>query len=129
MTSAVTGSVRSLLRLEGLCILVAGLFAYAEFGGGWGIFALFILAPDLSFAGYLAGPAVGAVVYNLAHSLVGPLALLVVGVYYHEPMLIMAGLIWVAHIGLDRVLGYGLKYPGGFHLTHLGVIGRGRTDA
>jgi hypothetical protein len=32
-------------------------------------------------------------------------------------------LIWLAHIGFDRALGYGLKYKAGFGFTHLGRIG------
>ena len=31
-------------------------------------------------------------------------------------------------IGIDRALGYGLKYTAGFGLTHLGRIGKARTD-
>ena len=125
MEGAVSGGVRVLLRLEGLCILVAGVLAYAELGSGWGVFALFFLAPDLSFLGYLAGPRVGAVSYNVAHSLVGALAVLAAGFFLSEPVALTAGLIWVAHIGFDRALGYGLKYSAGFKFTHLGVIGRG----
>lgn len=129
MTNAVSGGVRVLLRLEGLCILAASFLAYAKHGHGWGIFALFFLAPDLSLAGYLAGSRVGAIAYNLAHSLVGALAVLVAGAVLSIPIAITAGIIWVAHIGFDRALGYGLKYSDGFKFTHLGRIGRVRVDA
>lgn len=129
MANAVAGGVRVVLRLEGLCILVAGVLGYAKFGSGWGTFALFFLAPDLSFAGYLAGSKAGAIAYNLAHSLVGPLAVLLTGILLSAPVAVTAGIIWAAHIGLDRALGYGLKYSAGFKFTHLGVIGQGRTGA
>lgn len=129
MTSSVSGGVRVLLRLEGLCILTASVLAYAKFGSGWGIFALFFLVPDLSFAGYLAGPKVGAISYNIAHSLIGALAVLAAGAFISVPIAITAGIIWVAHIGFDRALGYGLKYSAGFKFTHLGIIGRERADA
>ncbi len=128
MTNAVSGGVRVLLRLEGLCILVASMWAYTKFGNGWGTFALFFLAPDLSFVGYLAGSRVGAIMYNLAHSLVGALAVLTVGFLLSTPIAVTAGIIWMAHIGFDRALGYGLKYSAGFKFTHLGVIGREHPD-
>lgn len=128
MTNAVSGGVRVLLRLEGLCILVASMWAYTKFGNGWGTFALFFLAPDLSFVGYLAGSRVGAIMYNLAHSLVGALAVLTVGFLLSAPIAVTAGIIWMAHIGFDRALGYGLKYSAGFKFTHLGVIGREHPD-
>lgn len=118
-----------MLRLEGLCLLVAGLLAYAKFGAGWGVFALFFLAPDLSFLGYLAGSRAGAAAYNFGHSLIGALALLTAGVLWSAPVGVAAGIIWVSHIGFDRALGYGLKYSVGFGFTHLGRIGRARAGA
>lgn len=121
---AVSGGVRVVLRLEGLFVLAASLLAYADTGAGWGLFAWCFLVPDLSFAGYLAGTRVGAIAYNLAHSLVGALALVVVGVVLSAPVALAAGLIWTAHIGFDRAMGYGLKYADGFSSTHLGTIGR-----
>ncbi len=124
MSGATTGAVRLVLRLEGLCVLVAASVAYSKFGLGWGTFALFFLAPDISFLGYLAGPKVGAVSYNLAHSYIGAVACLVAGFVLPAPTLLCAGIIWCAHIGFDRALGYGLKYSAGFGVTHLGRIGR-----
>lgn len=124
MAGAVTGSVRRVLRLEGLCVLIAVALVYPEAGFGWGTFALFFLAPDLSFIGYLAGARAGALAYNAAHSYIGALACLVAGSLLAVPALSCAGLIWCAHIGFDRALGYGLKYSEGFGFTHLGVIGR-----
>ena len=122
--TAVTGAVRTLLRLEGLSLLVAALIMYERSGFGWSVFALYFLAPDLSFAGYLAGNRIGALAYNAAHSTVGPLAAFSAGLLLASPALEIAGLIWCAHIGFDRALGYGLKYLAGFGFTHLGRIGR-----
>lgn len=127
MAGAASGGVRVLLRIEGLCVLTASLLAYSKFGDGWGIFALFFFAPDLSFLGYLAGPGIGAGSYNFAHSTVGALLLLVAGVLLSLPAAVTAGIIWMAHIGFDRALGYGLKYSAGFGFTHLGLIGRARA--
>ena len=121
---AVVGGVRALLRLEGAVVLAAALAAYTQFGLGWGVFALWLLVPDLSLLGYLGGPRVGAALYNVAHSYIGPVALLVLGVLAAMPWAVAGALIWLTHIGLDRALGYGLKYASGFGLTHLGRIGR-----
>ena len=124
MVGETTGTVRVVLRLEGLCVLIAASVAYAKFGLGWGTFALFFLTPDISFFGYLAGPKVGAVSYNLAHSYIGAVTCLAAGIVVPAPTILCIGLIWCAHIGFDRALGYGLKYPDGFGFTHLGRIGR-----
>jgi len=123
-TNAAAGGVRTLLRLEGAFVLAAALAAYTQFGLGWGVFALWLLVPDLSLLGYLAGPRVGAALYNAAHSYIGPVALLVLGVLAAMPWAVAGALIWFTHLGLDRALGYGLKYASGFGLTHLGRIGR-----
>ncbi|MDR3393354.1 MAG: DUF4260 domain-containing protein [Sulfuriferula sp.] len=124
MSGATTGSVRFILRIEGLCVLLAMLLAYARLDLGWGTFALFFLTPDLSMLGYLAGPRIGAVSYNLAHSYIGAIICLLAGYLLAAPALTAAGMIWCAHIGFDRALGYGLKYASGFGFTHLGRIGR-----
>ncbi|UWX04524.1 DUF4260 domain-containing protein [Pseudoxanthomonas sp. NC8] len=129
MAGAVSGDVRVLLRVEGLCVLAASLLAYAKFGGGWGAFALFFLRQICLSLATLAGPRVGAMSYNLSHSFVGALAILAAGVLLSVPVAVTAGIIWVAHIGFDRALGYGLKYSAGFRFTHLGLIGRARVDA
>ena len=108
-----------LLRLEGLALLVGSLVVYFHLDFGWILLLVLFLAPDLSFAGYLAGPVVGSRVYNVAHTTVGPIALAVVGVLSETDWCVQLALIWLAHIGLDRLLGYGLKYPTAFKDTHL----------
>ncbi len=126
---AVAGSVRTILRLEGLAVCAAAAAAYAHAGGSWTWFALLFLVPDLSFSGYLAGPRVGAATYNLAHSHAGAFALAGAGYAIGAPLVSATGLIWIAHIGFDRCLGYGLKYPTSFNDTHLGRIGRPAATA
>ncbi len=116
--------MRTLLRMEGLAVLALATAAYAQFGAGWGWFALLFLLPDLSFLAYLAGPRVGAAAYNAAHSYVLPVMLLAMGVLGTAPAVLAVALVWFAHIGFDRALGYGLKYASGFRQTHLGPIGR-----
>lgn len=120
----VSGGVRLLLRAEGLAVLAAAVVAYAQFGAGWGWFAALFLLPDVSFLAYLAGPRAGAWAYNAMHSYVGAVGLLAASVVGGAPMLLAVGLVWCAHIGFDRLLGYGLKYSAGFGLTHLGRLGR-----
>lgn len=119
-----SGGVRLLLRAEGLAVLAAAVAAYAQFGAGWGWFAALFLLPDVSFLAYLAGPRVGAWAYNAMHSYLGAVAVLAAGVLGGLPMLLAVGLVWCAHIGFDRLLGYGLKYSAGFGRTHLGRLGR-----
>jgi hypothetical protein len=124
---AARGGVRALLRLEGLAMLGAAVAAYAQFGVGqgysWGFFAALFLLPDLSLLGYLAGSRHGAWLYNAAHSSTGPLLLVAGGLLIGWPAAVPLALVWLAHIGFDRALGYGLKYHEGFRLTHLGRIG------
>jgi hypothetical protein len=123
-SGATRGAVRIVLRLEGLVVLAAAVAAYTQLGASWGAFAMLFLLPDLSFLGYLAGPRVGAIAYNAAHSYVGPVALLAFGFVGGMPAALAFGLIWCAHIGLDHALGYGLKYASEFGATHLGRVGR-----
>jgi hypothetical protein len=120
---AVTGGLRTLLRLEGLTLFAGMTLLYAVWGGSWWIYAILFLVPDLSFAAYLAGPRAGAIVYNAAHSYMAPVALMTAGFALESPLVLSVALIWMAHIGIDRALGYGLKYSAGFGFTHLGRIG------
>jgi uncharacterized protein DUF4260 len=121
---AVTGGVRTLLRLEGLTLFAGMTLLYAVWDGSWWVYAILFLAPDLSFAAYLAGPRIGAVVYNAAHSYMAPMVLMTAGFALSSPLVLSIAMIWLAHIGIDRALGYGLKYGKGFTFTHLGRIGR-----
>jgi hypothetical protein len=123
-TSAVTGGLRTLLRLEGLALFAGMTLLYVVWDGSWWVYAVLFLAPDLSFAAYLAGPRAGAIVYNAAHSYLAPMALMTTGFAIGQPLVLSIAMIWLAHIGFDRALGYGLKYAAGFGFTHLGRIGR-----
>ena len=120
---AAAGGVRGLLRAEGLVLLALALGGYAWLGAGWGAFALLFLLPDLALLAYLAGPRAGALAYNATHSLLVPAGLLAAGGLADAPQALALGLIWTAHIGFDRMLGYGLKYARGFAHTHLGRLG------
>src|SRR5712672_1101128 len=121
---AATGGVRTLLQLEGLTLFAGMTLLYAVWDGSWWVYAILFLAPDLSFAAYLADPKVGAIVYNAAHSYMAPVSLMVAGFALSSPLVLSIAMIWMAHIGIDRALGYVLKYGKGFTFTHLGRIGR-----
>jgi hypothetical protein len=112
-------SPRSLLRLEGAVVLLAAAFGYALLGVSWWFFVGLLLVPDAFMAGYLRGPRVGALLYNVGHTYVLPLVLGAVALGVGSVPVGAAALIWTAHIGMDRALGYGLKHPSGFHDTHL----------
>src|ERR1700688_3763798 len=93
MTGAATGGVSRVLRLEGLCVLIGASVAYSKCGLDGRTFALFFLAPDISFIGYLAGPKIGAASYNLAHSYIGAVGCLAVGIALPAPAFLCAGII------------------------------------
>ena len=110
---------RNLLSLEGAAVFLACIWVFFAQGNPWWLFVLLILAPDIAMLGYLLGPRVGSYTYNAVHLYVWPLALLAITLYTGTPLTLQLGLIWAAHIGMDRMLGYGLKYPSAFKDTHL----------
>ncbi len=121
---AASGHVRTVLRLEGLAVLLAAAALYFGLGGAIWFFALLLFAPDLSFAGYAMGSKAGAIIYNIAHNYIVPVAMGATGMMLGIEILQHLALIHLAHIGLDRSLGYGLKYASGFKHTHLGELGQ-----
>ncbi len=126
---AVTGAPCVILRLEGLVVMAAAVAAFYMLGGSWVMFALLFLIPDLSMLGYLAGPKVGAIGYNIGHSYLGPALLAGLSLVQGDHLLSQLAAIWVAHIGFDRMLGYGLKYGVAFGHTHLGLKGKAAKAA
>jgi hypothetical protein len=108
-----------LLHAEGAVVLIVSFAAYHELNGSWLLFFLLFLWPDLFMLGYLANARIGASLYNLVHTYTMPLLLGTVAVFEQWHPTLLFTLIWTAHIGLDRALGYGLKYPTFFKDTHL----------
>ncbi len=121
-----TAWIRPWLRTEGLATFAAGLAGFLFLGLPWWAFLLLLIVPDVSMVGYLRGPRVGAIAYNVAHDLATGVALAGVGLAIGSVPVAAAGAILVAHSGMDRMAGYGLKLPSSFQDTHLGRIGRSR---
>jgi hypothetical protein len=110
---------RVLLRLEGAAVFGVAVTLYFHEGYGWLALLLLALAPDLSMIGFAAGNAVGAAAYDAAHTYVLPLALGLAAYLADAQLPLQVALVWLAHIGVDRLVGYGLKYPSDFKDTHL----------
>lgn len=121
--------VTTLLRLDGLAVFVASVAAFAVTSGNWWLFAALILAPDLAFFSIVLGQATMAKVYDVVHSYALPIVLAGLGFATGIGWMLPVALIWVAHIGIDRAVGYGLKYPDAIETTHLGLIGKSKAAA
>jgi hypothetical protein len=116
----VLGSLpRLLLRAEGAIVALAAvtLYFYADFP--WWLLLVLALAPDVSIAGFAAGKRVGTATYNAAHTYAAPVTLGAIGVVAEVDLALQVALVWITHIGVDRTIGYGLKYPSGFKDAHL----------
>jgi hypothetical protein len=121
------GAVRTWLRLEGLAAFAAASAIFGATGGNWLFIIPLLLLPDVSAAGYLAGPRVGAFTYNAIHNWVPGLAVLALGAWLGVTGGRAGRAVLVAHVGMDRAVGYGLKLPSSFHDTHLGRMGRDKA--
>lgn len=120
---AVGGSVVWILRAEGVAVVSVSVWLFASLGVAWWVFVAAFLVPDLAALGFMVSPRVGAMTYNWAHTTIGPLGLGLFAFAAHLPGLLAASIIWLGHIGFDRALGYGLRYPSMPELTHLGAKG------
>jgi hypothetical protein len=125
----VFGPPRRWLRLEGGTLLVGSLIAYSTTRQSWLLVLFILLVPDVVMVGYLRGTRVGAHMYNLAHSTPLPAALAGFSWWQHDHLALALGLVWLAHIGIDRLMGYGLKYGDHFQHTHLGRPGKRKAGA
>lgn len=119
----VRGGPLLLLRFEGAAASAAAAVGYGHLDHSWWLFAALILVPDLSIAGYLAGARAGSICYNVAHTVTGPAIVIATAFLLDSSLVASIGAIWLAHIGFDRMLGFGLKYSTGFADTHLGALG------
>ncbi|MFG6118551.1 MULTISPECIES: DUF4260 domain-containing protein [Thalassobacillus] len=113
---------RALLQLEGFIIFLSSVYFYGSNEFSWVLFIFVLFTPDISMLGYLINKTVGAYSYNAFHSYLFPICLCLSGLTFNVDTMLMVGLIWIAHIGMDRGLGFGLKYPSGFKDTHIQKI-------
>jgi hypothetical protein len=128
LAPARSSTVVLFLRLEGVAVATIAALLYARTGASWWLFAGLWLVPDLSMLGYLLSPCRGARIYNTFHTYVLPALLALTALVLHpRGLLLPIALIWANHIGVDRAMGYGLKYAEGFGWTHLGRRGENRT--
>ena len=117
-----------LLRLEGCAVFVLALAVYWQQSFSWPLFWSTLLLPDLAMLGYLVNARFGTRAYNITHSKLLPGVLGIFALSTGNALCMALTLIWFVHIGIDRLLGYGLKYADGFKFTHLGIIGRGEGE-
>ena len=108
-----------LLHIEGAAILIAACVFYQHLRASWLWFALLFLVPDISMVGYLADRRIGAMIYNFVHTYTVPIILLMTLWFSGQASYLWLVVIWIAHIGFDRLLGFGLKYETAFRDTHL----------
>ena len=124
-----TATVRGWLRIEGVAGFAAGLALYGWLGGPWLAVLPLLLLPDISAVGYLRGPRLGAFTYNIVHNWAFGLGVLGVGLASGAVPISVLGAVCIAHVGMDRAVGYGLKLPSSFQDTHLGRMGKDRGQS
>lgn len=115
--------MKTILRLEELAQFILSIVLFAQLPFAWWWYPALILLPDISMLGYLINPGIGAYGYNLGHHKGLALAVGLVGLLLHAPAIMLVGVILFGHASMDRMMGYGLKYPDRFKHTHLGAIG------
>lgn len=120
----VVGKPKIFLHIEGAVLVIAALFLFSSTHQHWWWVPVLLFAPDIFMAGYARSTKFGALTYNIGHTYLLPAFVALYGVHSHRPLILAIGLIWLAHIGMDRLLGYGLKYDDNFKNTHLGSLMR-----
>lgn len=111
-----------LLHVEGFAILLLSLYCYTYFDFSWSWFFILLFTPDIPMLGYLINSKVGAVAYNLIHTYSLAIGIIIFGLLFTSPAVLAIGLILSSHIGIDRMINFGLKYPTDFKDTHLNRI-------
>ena len=111
--------IGTIIRIENGLAFAITFYLYAQLDFPIWMFFVFLLVPDVTMLGYAINTKIGAIVYNIGHSLIIPLLLAASYVYFTKDYLLIISLIWVAHLFMDRMLGYGLKYTDSFKKTHI----------
>jgi len=110
---------RMMLSVEGLTVFISSIAAYWFVGANWWMFLILLLSPDLVFIIYMMDKRIGTIAYNIMHTYTLPVAMMMVSLFAGWQLGITLAIIWFAHIGMDRTVGYGLKYQSDFKDTHL----------
>lgn len=118
--------MKQLVKLEEAALFAFSIYLFSQTGFAWWWYPALLLVPDLSMLGYVHNPRTGAAVYNFFHHKALAVLVLVVGWHGSHDWLELSGIILLGHTCMDRVAGYGLKYPDDFKHTSLGWIGSGR---
>ena len=116
--------MKNLLKLEEIFMFALSIFLFTKLDFAWWWYPVLIFTPDLSMIGYAFSPQIGAATYNFIHHKAIGISVFVIGMILVNQPLQLAGLILFGHSSMDRILGYGLKYPDSFQHTHLGMIGK-----
>src|SRR5690554_138682 len=122
MFSQLNGSMKSILKLEELAQFILGIVLFSQLDYAWWWFPALILLPDIGMLGYVFNTKIGALVYNLFHNKAIGIAFILTGMFYLGETYTLVGIILFSHAALDRIFGYGLKYPDSFRNTHLGKV-------
>lgn len=113
---------KTFLQLEGFIVLALSLYFYHNHHYSWILFFILLFAPDISMIGYLVNNKIGALLYNVFHTYTISILVVFCGLLLPNETVLAVGLVWTAHIGMDRMMGYGLKYPTKFKDTHLNRV-------
>ncbi|MFL5748244.1 MAG: DUF4260 domain-containing protein [Niastella sp.] len=116
--------MKKLIALEEAAMLALSIYLFSRLSFAWWVYLALILTPDLSMIGYMVNTKVGAWLYNFFHHKAVAIVLYIAGAYLNNEVVQLIGLILFGHSSMDRMLGYGLKYPDSFQNTHLGLIGK-----
>lgn len=115
-------SLRKYIYFEYAIGFIICLLLYIQLEYSILLFILLLLVPDITMLGYLINTKIGSFFYNLGHSSIFPFILFIVAFLTNSSSLLMIVIIWLAHIYMDRSIGYGLKYNDPFKNTHLQKI-------
>lgn len=118
----VTGRPLKFLRVDGLVLFAMAIVLFFFTDQPWWIIPVLLFVPDIFMAGYARSTKTGALIYNLGHSYALPALTVLAGWLCTSEITLAIGLIWFAHVGMDRAAGYGLKYDEDFKHTHLGNL-------
>lgn len=114
--------MKNILKMEEAALFAFSIFLFNETSFAWWWYPALLLVPDVGMVGYLVNTRVGALTYNISHHKGIAVVLYMIGWVAISEGIALAGIIMLGHASMDRVLGYGLKFPDSFKNTHLGKL-------